>query len=200
MTLFGRKLRKAGLDNMVRPFRSIRFTPTGRCSTSVSKRARSSARSASRRSRSTSLALASYCLRRPRRQVRTTLIRVVGWKGRSTKVTLPSSSVRRAASGVRSAPSPRRVSRMTGRSDHGGCAAIQATSPWRSAVRTASSARMSNPAPSSSAVQSAGRSGQACAAIPTSPSKADATVASRPCGARIRVRSVVTASLKPDRP
>ena len=54
-----------------------------------------------------SRARASYCRRRPRSAERARLTRVVGWNGRSRKVTLPSISRKRPAPGLRSSPPPR---------------------------------------------------------------------------------------------
>ena len=67
-----------------------------------------------------SLALASYCRLRPRRDDCTRLTSEVGWNGRSRNVTLPSVFRKRSAAGLRSMPPPRCVSRTNGKSDHSG--------------------------------------------------------------------------------
>ena len=78
----------------------------------------------------------SYCRRRPRRAVCTMLTRVVGWNGRSRKVTLPSASHQPAAAGLRSRPPPCSVSSTKGRSDQGGCALTHCVSGAQSLLRT----------------------------------------------------------------
>ncbi len=142
-----------------------------------------------------SIARASYWRRRPRRAVPTTLTRVVGWKGRSRKVTLPSTVESRLTLGLRSSPPPRCASSTNGKSDHGGCALIQQESGVRSAPRSASSATRASAAPSSSSAASSGRSAHTLAESPASRRIAAAITASRPRGASTRARSDATAVL-----
>src|SRR5215207_10020424 len=136
------------------------------------------------RLRSCRYASASRWRWRARVADQTALTRTEGWKGRSSTVTLPSSSVRPV-----SAEPPRDVSSTKGKSDQGGCWRIQPASRLRSEWSRASSVTIAPPARSRPDT-SASRSGHTVEDTPTSPRIAAATAASRPEGARIRTGAV----------
>src|SRR5690349_3339697 len=127
---------------------------------------------------------ASNWRRRALEAVRAIEAKVVGWKGRSRKVTFPSASASRAAEGLLSGPPPFCVRTMIGKSDQGGWALIQACIRPMSVLRIASSERTTKVTPAPSSAASASRSGQAAAGMPASCKSATASVASRPCGAK----------------
>ena len=160
-----------------------------RCSTRASSVSLAVRSRSSLSCRAWSLALASYWRRRARSAARARLTKVVGWNGRSRKVTLPSVSSRRPASGLRSSPPPLCVSRTNGRSDHSGCSSIQAATGRRSPRSRASSVTSTKPISSPSSRTRQSRSGQISARIFDSDSMPAAIAASRPTGARINAVS-----------
>ena len=138
-----------------------------------------------------SRARASYCRRRPRSAACARLTRVVGWNGRSRKVTLPSVSSKRLAAGIALEPAAALRQQDEGkvRPFRLGVDPGRQRAQVRRAQRLLGDQRRSRRPPTSSSTRAPAAPRRRSPRMPASPSIAAATSASRPSGARISARS-----------
>src|SRR3954471_21026210 len=127
----------------------------------------------------------SYWRRRVRSAALTALTRVLRRAGRSRMGALPSGT---RASSTRSLLSPLRVNTISGRSDQGGCSSSTASRPSITSGWSASSARMTAPAPAAISRNSSSALAQAWPGTSIVARSWQASTPSRPVGARTSTR------------